>query len=157
MCTACVYRSAFHTSRRCRGRRRSLQRDTAAPARGPSYKYIHNHTHTHIHSVMLRSWEQTDRICLRKEKKEKPIQFICLLTGRLLHISFARQTAEHELTNCGIRSGSTPPPLNLSSYLIESGLLLTLLRVVHAELLLPNYPSGQDVDISAGTWQLRGS
>lgn len=59
---------------------------------------------------MLRYWEQTDRICLRKEKKEKPIQFICLLTGRLLHISFARQTAEHELTNCGIRSGSTPPP-----------------------------------------------
>ena len=118
-------------------------------ARGPPYQQIHK-TQTHTRSVMLRRSEPTDRIFSWGGEGEKQSRFICLLTGRLLHISSVCES------DCRIGSGSNPTETCSwrhieVSFIFESSKTVTSTTLPlppppplqRMFLSFPNYSSGQ--------------
>lgn len=113
-----VWHFTFHTSHQCR-------RETVPAVRHSSFcqgstqpHNINKHTNMLKHICTFRQlcWHTWNRLTEFIDGK-KAIQLICLLTDKQLDFRFARQTGEHQLTNCRIRPWSNLA--NFSSYHIK--------------------------------------
>lgn len=97
MCTACIDHKVWCFPDSCCSDMRHLL---------PGVHHVNKYTLKQKHTFTQSRWDSESWLTEGVKRNKKVIQDICLLTGRLLHIRFARRIAEQEMAICRIRSGS---------------------------------------------------